>query len=1077
MQKLTAYLKKSELYKAFIKDSSSPLKAFAIDNIPLLRLASCMLESAKIKGHLFLICPTEEIAKQLYSDAQAVISGVETLYFPPSGRVIYSDFTGSENEFAQIQVLRRITDSKNKLVIVPLRAFLSPLPNKDSLQKQVISITKNKSIDTTALAKLLVEGGYIRTPNTTMPGEFSLRGEVCDIFPKGKKNPVRIYTEWEEISKICEFDSLTQQTIKDLNSLLLPIAKKQKLSDMGHFSDFISYDDYFVFNGTTRLDSSYKSLLNEAKALYRKAYLEDKAAPVPNEIISNFSTFSLNTPRKTSILDLEEKIGVTYKFALDGPRSYFSNFTFLKNDLEGLNRDSWAVTIYASTQVQKQRLSQMLSDFDNITYEIANISGGFAIPELKHIVLSESEIFGRRRQIAKTISNVKSSPLDSFVELKEGDYIVHINYGIGRFIKIDRKGERDYIKLQYANDEYLYVPIEQANLIQRYIGSAGNIPKMDKIGSNSWTNKKAKAREDAQKLASSLIELYARRQQSRGFPFPPDTDWQLQFEAEFPYSETEDQLKCVDDIKADMENPQVMDRLVCGDVGYGKTEIAFRAAFKAILSSKQVAFLAPTTILAEQHFQNFKDRCKSFPVKAGVLTRLVSTKDKKKTISDLKDGKIDIVFGTHRILQKDIIFNDLGLLVVDEEQRFGVKDKERIKHMKSSVDCLSLSATPIPRTLYMSLLKIRDMSLLTTPPITRQPITTEIGEYDLGKICEAIRKETARHGQVFYLHNRVESLEEVVFMLRQQMPELIIESVHGQMQPGEVEDIMRRFVYEGVQVLVATTIIENGIDIPNVNTIIIDRADMYGVSQLYQLRGRVGRSDRDAYAYLFYPQNHSLSEDALKRLKVISENTELGSGFKVAMKDMEIRGAGNILGKEQSGQLASVGLDMYIRLLDEAIVTLQNKDEKIEQEVFFEMDYSGFIPDSYISDPSLKFEVYKKISSIKDDSSLYSLTAELQNRFGSIPEEVSNLLYIAELRIICRKLDIFHLKEKKGNVVVEFSRLASIPIDKLMSLLKTSGGSVRLNPQKVNHLIMQTDAISLKDKSLFILEKLQRLLP
>ena len=577
-------------------------------------------------------------------------------------------------------------------------------------------------------------------------------------------------------------------------------------------------------------------------------------------------------------------------------------------------------------------------------------------------------------------------------------------------------------------------------------------------------------------MAGRLIDLYAKRKSSQGYPFPKDTDWQLEFEASFPFEETEDQLTVIEDVKQDMESPIVMDRLICGDVGYGKTEIAFRAAFKAVMAGKQVAFLAPTTILAEQHYATLVERLGHFPVESAVLSRMVSRKEQREIVKRLKEGEIDILIGTHRIIQKDIIFNDLGLLIVDEEQRFGVKDKERIKELKANVDSLALSATPIPRTLYMSLLKIRDMSLLATPPMLRRPIKTVIGEFNLETIVEAIKFEIDRGGQVYFLHNRIESLEEVVMMIRQQLPGLLIESIHGQMDAANIEDVMHRFIHQGIQVLVSTTLIENGIDIPNVNTIIIDRADRYGISQLYQLRGRVGRSDQEAYAYLFYPAQTVLSEVAIKRLKVISENTSLGSGFKIALKDMEIRGTGNLLGREQSGQLASVGLDMYLRILDETIARMLQEGEIEEsKEVYLELDYSGFIPDSYIDEPSIKFEIYKKLASINSDAQLQSLTAEMEDRFGPLPEVVANLLYIAELKIISQELSISHLKERNGLVTIEFGKVKDVAIDKLMELIRLSNGDVRLNPKRMNELTLRTDAVSLKDKSLFILETLQRL--
>ncbi|NLC91985.1 MAG: transcription-repair coupling factor, partial [Treponema sp.] len=594
--------------------------------------------------------------------------------------------------------------------------------------------------------------------------------------------------------------------------------------------------------------------------------------------------------------------------------------------------------------------------------------------------------------------------------LNPGDYVVHVNWGIGLFHGIERVkstgNERDYIKLEYADEEFAFVPIEQVNLVQRYIGNEGEKPRLDRIGSKAWENRKNKVKKIVEDIAQKLIDLYSRRKASVGFAFPKDTEWQAAFEAAFPYDDTADQVVVTEEIKTDMEKPIPMDRLVCGDVGYGKTEMAMRAAFKAVMGGKQVAFLAPTTILAEQHYETCIDRFRNFPVKIARLSRFVLPAEQKKILLKLSMGEIDILVGTHRIIQKDIHFKNLGLMIIDEEQRFGVKDKEKLKEMKNNIDCLTMSATPIPRTLHMSLLKIRDMSLLTTPPKSRQAIETVVDAYSDDRVAKAIRSEMERGGQVFYLHNRVESLLEIRKKIEQIVPESLVDVAHGQMSNSELDDIFHRFKMGGFNVLIATTIIENGIDIPNVNTIIIDRADMYGVSQLYQLRGRVGRSDRQAYAYLLYPGNKSLSEVAMKRLQVISDFTELGSGFKIAMKDMEIRGAGNLLGKDQSGDVYSVGFDLYVKLLNEAVHKLSKDKSYVEaSEVLMEMEYTGFIPDSYIVNPQIKMEIYKKIASVVTESEFNSVLSELIDRFGPIPDEVSSLLSLAEIRIICRKLN------------------------------------------------------------------------
>ena len=577
-------------------------------------------------------------------------------------------------------------------------------------------------------------------------------------------------------------------------------------------------------------------------------------------------------------------------------------------------------------------------------------------------------------------------------------------------------------------------------------------------------------------MAERLISLYSKRKAARGFPFPKDGEWQTAFEAAFPYTETDDQINVSQEIKQDMEKPVPMDRLVCGDVGYGKTELAMRSAFKAVMGGKQVAFLAPTTILAEQHYESCKERFEKFPVKIAHMSRFVSKADQKKILEKLSKGEIDILVGTHRIIQKDVAFKDLGLMIIDEEQRFGVKDKERLKELKENIDCLAMSATPIPRTLHMSLLKIRDMSLLTTPPHNRQPIETVIDAYNDDRVASAIRREVERGGQVFYLHNRVESLDEVRIKLEKLVPEMMIDVAHGQMSATELDDIFRRFKMGGFHVLIATTIIENGIDIPNVNTIIIDRADMYGVSQLYQLRGRVGRSDRKAYAYMLYPENKALSEIAMKRLQVISDFTELGSGFKIAMKDMEIRGAGNLLGKDQSGDVYSVGFDLYLRLLEDAVKKLSDENYTEQNEVLLELEYTGFIPETYIKNLQTKMEIYKKVASISTKEEYERVYGELEDRFGPVPDEVYSLLSLAEIRVICKKLNISTLKERQGIVQIEFAKVSNISVEKVLRLIKESGGRVKLDPHKPNFLILQTGKIGLKEKSQFIREKLEFLL-
>lgn len=1083
-ERVKAYLETSAPFSGFLSD---PCYRGEVGNLEGFVMSSFLANAAeRLKiGRLWALCPTEDVAADIMCDLAVLNPKIPVIRVEGSGRVLYTPWSGSAMEYEQVRSLSAVLEEKRALVVVSLRAFSLPVIKAELIKNSKLTLKKDGNFDPSEFSRKLVDGGYVKVPSTVNQGEFTVRGEVVDIYPFGRTAPIRVSADWDTIGSIKEYNPLSQATGASIPSITISLMSGN-LSDesFSAIGDYVADEDSFVLVGDARLETSFKALETEARALYRGAYQLDSSCPKPDDLLFDWHRVTGSKRRCLTAVDIWAGKENIFTYKTEGARSYFGNFNMFRSELEELLKNGWKAAVFTPGKIQKARIETMLDDFEGIEFFDKPIDSGFAIPDKKAIAFLDSEIFSRRKMVTRTLSKVQSSPLDSFTDLNEGDFVVHVNYGIGQFVKIDRvklsERERDYIKLLYADNEFLYVPIEQANFIQRYIGGEGNVPKLDKLGSSSWSHKKEKARKAAEELADYLIGIYAKRQSTQAFAYGKDTPWQLQFEAAFPYEETLDQLQCIEDVKHDMEKPIAMDRLVCGDVGYGKTEIAFRAAFKAIMGGKQVAFLAPTTILVEQHYRNFVQRVGSFPVKAALLSRMVSKKEQSKILRELAEGSIDIIFGTHRILQKDVKFSNLGLLVVDEEQRFGVKDKERIKAVKTNIDCLAMSATPIPRTLYMSLLKIRDLSILNTAPITRRETKTFILEYSPVLVEKAIREEIARNGQVFFLHNRVETLEATADMLRHAMPEFIIKTAHGQMDAEDLDETMRCFVQGSIQVLVSTTIIENGIDIPNVNTIIIDRADNYGVSQLYQLRGRVGRSDRQAYAYLLYPPDRPLSELAVKRLKIISENTSLGAGFKVAMKDMEIRGTGNLLGREQSGQLASVGLDMYLRILDEAVKDLQSRrgeqSEDEPSEVFLELDYTGFIPDSYIKEPSVKFEIYKKIASVRTKEQLDALTGELTDRFGPIPEEVSNLLYIAQIKIVCSQLGISHLKERNGTVTAEFTLVSKLNIDAVIRMVELSGGDVTLDPKHMNHLIMKTKAVSLKDKALFILERLERLL-
>ena len=739
-------------------------------------------------------------------------------------------------------------------------------------------------------------------------------------------------------------------------------------------------------------------------------------------------------------------------------------------------RNGYQVFIFAVYDVQAERLRHILKDLP-VTILPQSISAGFALPADRIIAIQEAEIFGRKRRIPRSVGSARSASIESFVELNPGDFVVHVNYGIGAVPRASSASpaagnERDYITLEYADGEKLFIPIEQVNLIQRYIGQEGKKPGLDSLGGKGWAKRKEKAKKAVEELAQGLLELYSRRRAEPGFAFGADTDWQSEFEAAFPYQETEDQLRCIEEVKKDMEAPVAMDRLVCGDVGYGKTEIALRAAFKAVMSGRQVALLAPTTILVEQHYETFVDRFTRFPVKIAMLSRFRSAKEMKTSIGAIAAGDIDIAIGTHRLIQKDVKFRNLGLLVVDEEQRFGVKHKERLKQIKTSVDSLTLTATPIPRTLNMSLMKVRDMSILNTAPQNRLPIETFVMEFNEELVARAIRQEIERGGQVYYLHNRVETIQEIFLFLQNLVPEVSIAVGHGQMDDDELEEVMRSFVHGERQMLLSTTIIENGLDIPNVNTIVIDRADMLGVSQLYQLRGRVGRAGIPAYAYLFYPDRRALSEIAMKRLRIISDHTELGSGFKIALKDLEIRGAGNILGPRAARLHPVRGLrpvpEDAGRGGGRAVTGRPRGGARgVHGPGVLGLHPGRVHPRPHGEDGGLQ----------EDRRCLHErgVRPGVQGDRGPVRTRPGRDAERPGARRDPHHLPppVHHVHQgRKGTLRVEFSKLSKVSVDRIVRMVREGAGKVSLDPRMPNFLLLQTGAIGLREKSEFLKDRL-----
>lgn len=777
-------------------------------------------------------------------------------------------------------------------------------------------------------------------------------------------------------------------------------------------------------------------------------------------------------------------------FPAKAMHSFLGHYEVLADEIRHWRRRGYAVVLLVSSEERATNLLQLLKDAKvdafhikqldnevkegNVVITVGQLANGFELISARLAVITDQEIFGQRKKARK--HRVKAdSRMEPLADLKAGDYVVHVNHGIGRYlgmVSLNIGGlQKDYLQLQYAGEDKLYVPTDQVGMLQKYLGAEADHPKLSRLGGTEWAKAKAKVKEAVRDMAKELLELYAARQTVKGHAFSPDTPWQAEFEAQFPYEETPDQLRAIAEVKRDMEKERPMDRLLCGDVGYGKTEVALRAAFKAVMDNKQVAVLVPTTILAQQHYNTFRERFANYPIRIEMLSRFRTPKEQRQVLAGLATGEVDVVIGTHRLVQDDVIFKDLGLLVVDEEQRFGVAHKERLKQMRKNVDVLTLTATPIPRTLHMSLVGVRDTSVLETPPEERFPVQTYVLEEDPTLIREAIRRELNRGGQVYFVHNRVMDLDRLAGWLQDLVPEARIAVAHGQMKEDELEQIMLEFMDGAYDVLVCTTIVETGLDISNVNTLIVKDADHFGLSQLYQLRGRVGRTNRLAYAYFLFRRDKVLTEVSERRLSAIREFTEFGSGFKIAMRDLEIRGAGNILGAEQHGHIAEVGFDLYCRLLEEAVH--EARGEKVEQPVdtAVELPVEAYIPDQYVPDGNQKVELYRRLAGMRELSEIADMEEELVDRFGDLPESVQNLLKVTALKILGSQLKIKSISRGQGYYRLLFAPEAPLDGEKLVAISEKYKYNVKFNNSTEGFEIK----LASKDKGTVSLRKLEQL--
>ena len=834
----------------------------------------------------------------------------------------------------------------------------------------------------------------------------------------------------------------------------------------------------FAESMSNRLEKGYV-LPNQLDIIWDK---DDIIKRIDKEAKVMFTTIA----QKAKAFDVDKQVEMESK----NIHEYNGHIEILVKDLASYKKQGYSVVIATSsatrgrriaTELMDQGLNAYFVDSENAYEKVPQakevmvvkdrLKAGFAYPLIKYVVISDTDIFGERRRRQRKKSTYKGSVISGFADLNVGDYVVHENHGLGIYRGIEEVEvddiKKDYIKVQYANDSFLYVPATQLDVIQKYADADAKPPKINRLGGTEWTKKKSKVKKAVEEIAMELVELYSARDKGTGFRFSTDNQWQKEFEELFTHEETDDQLEAIREVKKDMQSTKIMDRLICGDVGFGKTEVALRAAFKAVQDGKQVAYLVPTTVLAQQHYKTFSQRFKNFPVRVELLSRFRTRANINQTVKDLKEGTVEIVIGTHRLLSKDVKFKDLGLLIIDEEQRFGVKHKERIKELKTSVDVITLTATPIPRTLHMSLIGVRDMCIMTEPPQDRMPIQTFVMEYNEETVRDAINRELYRKGQVFYVYNKIETIANVTARIQKIVPHARVAYAHGQMSERQLEDIMYDFVNGDIDVLVSTTIIETGLDIPNANTIIIHNAENLGLSQLYQLRGRVGRSNRNAYAFMMYSRDKMLSEVAEKRLSAIRSFTELGSGVKIAMRDLEIRGAGNILGATQSGHMGEVGYELYCKLLEAAIQAKKGLEPKIDFETKIDINVDAFVPPTYITNESLKMDIYKRIASIETDEEYEDMQNELVDRFGEIPKEVDNLMQIVLIKHAAHENFITEIKGDKEQIRMYMWSEAKIDVERIPILVREYRGKLKFVPDD-NFFVYEPDD---KSKSLIDIVK------
>ncbi len=988
----------------------------------------------------------------------------------------------------RLDILNRLRTGEPLILVVPLEAGLQRVMPRSVLEKLVFPVDRKMSLEREFLEACLSDNGFARSPLVETRGEFSVRGDIVDFFQPGSMNPIRIEFFGDEVESIREFDVLSQVSINELESVnILPVRelclndaeKKQgveainnfagknesdrlalkelleKIQHLGVFSgmeylapffystgetlfDYLHRDSLIVFEEEDRLQDKSEQFHDLIEMEYHAIMENGDIAASPEELYLTMDAFKNHVTEFNGCIALnslktsDDEAGRTLGLEMKPIPSLAGRFEAFSEQVLKWQEDENKVVVVAPTKGQVRRIHELLHDWGlEIDVDLGRISEGFQLKSFNQIFIAEHEIFGRTHKHRHRRKPRSQAFQRGLKDLREGDFLVHIDYGIGLYQGTRELqtgvGGGEFLEIIYADDEKLYLPMEALGLVQKYVGSTETPPPLSKMGGAAWKRQKKKVREAIQEMAGDLLKLYASREMAHGHAYSNNTLMMREFADAFEYEETEDQSKAIEDVEADLEKDKPTDRLICGDVGYGKTEVAMRAAFKVVLDKKQVAVLVPTTILAQQHLQTFRERFREYPVNIDMVNRFRTPSEQKETLAQLKKSNVDIIIGTHRLLSKDVEFVSLGLIIIDEEQKFGVKHKEKLKKLRNSVDILTLTATPIPRTLHFSLMGVRDMSVIETPPVDRLAVKTFIRKFDEKVIREAIMREVDRGGQVFFVHNKIRSIHSIAEMIRRVAPGVKIDIAHGQLPEHQLETVMKKFMDKEVDLLLSTSIVESGLDIPSANTIIINRADQFGLAQLYQLRGRVGRYKHQAYAYLLIPGTGGLSDEARKRLSAIEEMSELGAGFQLSARDMEIRGVGNMLGHNQSGHITSVGFDLYCKLVEDMVKDIRG--EKTESRIETELDLmvKGFIPKDYVPDLNQRLDFYRRIQVASEQDEGLSIASELADRYGPHPDPAAKLLALLEIRIFCQQIHISKIEMKQKEVILHL--LPSTPIN------------------------------------------------